>query len=182
MEDLSLHILDIAENSVRAGATRVEISVVKDEIRGFLVVAISDNGAGLGKEEVEKVFNPFFTSRKERRVGLGLPLWKQAAEECEGGVEIVSNPGSGTKVVARFKLGHIDLKPLGDLGATLSALVSGWPDVDFFLTYAAGGRDFLLDTAEIRTRLGGTPIQDPAVLGFIRRSVAEGVSEVERSG
>jgi hypothetical protein len=180
MEDLSLHILDIAENSVRAGASEVSVSVSKSGDTGLLVIEISDNGRGLMEEEVKRVFDPFFTRRTERRVGLGLPLLAQASEECGGKVVISSTPGKGTSVRASFQYGHIDMKPVGDLGGTMVALISGYPEVAFRFAYRVDGEEFSLDTAEVKERLGEVSIREPSVLSFLGRSIEEGMKEVER--
>ena len=167
MEDLSLHILDVVENSTRAGATLVEIRLVLDE-EGWLVLQIRDNGRGMDQETAERAIDPFVTSRATRRVGMGLSLLAQAAEETGGRVRIRSRPGEGTEVTAKFKADHIDMRPLGDLGETMVALILGNPDVDFVFEsdYCGGGTR--LDTREIRRELGGVPITAPEVLSLIR--------------
>lgn len=180
VEELSLHVLDIAENSVRAGAKNVSIAIRRDEEEGFLVIEVQDDGRGMTEEEQKAVFDPFFTRRTERRVGLGLPFLAQAAEACEGGVDLCSAPGRGTRVRARFRLGHIDLQPMGDLAETVTALLAGWPDRNFRFRYARGAEAFELDTEEIRRHLGDVPLCDPTVLTFLRRSMREGMREVDR--
>jgi hypothetical protein len=180
MEDLSLHILDIAENSVRAGAKEVWITIQRDDHEGFWVFTVRDNGRGMTEAEQKAVFDPFYTRRTERNVGLGLPLFTQAAEACGGGVDLVSAPGQGTTVTARFGLNHIDLQPLGNMAETMVALISGWPETDFTYRYMRGDEEFVLETGEIRRRLEGVPLGDPTVLNFLRRAVAEGMEEVDR--
>ena len=131
MEDLSLHILDIVENSIGAKASRVKIKVDEDTQKDLLMIEIEDNGRGMDGETVKKVLDPFFTTRTTRRVGLGLPLLDQATRESGGDIEIESKVGRGTRVRASFGYSHIDRKPMGDIGATLTILIAGNPEVDF---------------------------------------------------
>lgn len=141
MEDLSLHILDIAENAVAAGATRVLITVNENERRNVLSFRVTDNGRGMSREEIERVLDPFFTTQK-KKTGLGLPLLAQAAELCGGRVTIESAPGKGTKVTARFPWGHIDRPPLTKMTETMLALVFGHPEVGFGYRHTRNGRRF----------------------------------------
>ena len=169
MEDLSLHILDIVENSTAAGATRVEIEVREDEAADRLTLRIADNGRGMSPEMAAAVRDPFVTTRTTRRVGMGLALLDQAAREAQGALEIRSSPGRGTEVVATFRLSHIDRRPLGDMAETLVTLILGHPDVDFRYEAERGGEQTVVDTREIREQLEGVDIRDPAVLALIRK-------------
>lgn len=169
MEDLSLHILDIAENGIMAGATLIEIHIVEDRKKDLLKIIIRDNGHGMDADMVKAATDPFVTTRTTRPVGMGLPLLKQAAQEAEGDLWIDSEPGKGTEVVATFKESHIDRRPLGDMAATLTALIMR--DADLDIVYSANLRDqeVEVDTRSIREALDGTlPIQDPAVIRLIR--------------
>jgi hypothetical protein len=169
MEDLSLHLLDVVENGIRAGATLIEMSIFEDRERHLLSIVVRDNGRGMDQDTVEKAADPFFTTRRTRRVGLGLPLFKQAAEETGGTFSIASRPGRGTEVQAVFRSDHIDRKPLGDLGSTLVSLIAGNPKVDFVFQADVEGESVALDTREVRAELGGSiPPGDPAVLRLIR--------------
>ena len=159
MEDLSLHILDIVENSIRAKASRIEIRVVEDTAKDLLTIEISDNGQGIDEETVKKVVDPFFTTRTTRRVGLGLPLLSQAARESGGDVEIESKVGRGTRVKATFGYSHIDRKPLGNMETTLTTLIVGNPEVDFIYEHKKDELEYRLDTKEIRTRIKGRAIR-----------------------
>jgi len=127
MEDLSLHILDIVENSLAAGASRIEIRITEDTRQDLLALEISDNGKGMDPETARRTLDPFFTTRTTRKVGLGLPLLAQAAEQAGGRLEVVSGPGRGTTVRAEFRLSHPDMKPLGDVAETLRAILAGRP-------------------------------------------------------
>ena len=152
MEDLSLHILDIVENSIRARASKINIKVVEDTRRDLLTIEIKDDGKGIDEETMKKVLDPFFTTKATRKVGLGLALLKQSARESGGDVEIISKVGTGTRVKAIFNYSHIDRKPLGDIAATLVTLIAGNPGVDFIFEHMNDGSKYRIDTEEMRTR------------------------------
>lgn len=133
MEDLSLHILDVAENSVTSGAKNVRITIDEDTSRNLMTIEIEDDGSGMDEETLNKVRNHSFTSKKTRRFGLGLALLSQSANEAGGDLKIESKKGEGTRIVATFQLDHIDLKPLGNMNETMEALIIGNPKVDFKL-------------------------------------------------
>ncbi|TET47342.1 ATP-binding protein [candidate division TA06 bacterium] len=135
MEDISLHILDIVENSIAVSASRVEITVVEDMEKDLLLVEIKDNGQGMSEERLEKVLDPFFTTKSVRKVGLGLPLLAQAARQSGGDIEIESKVGIGTRVKATFQHSHPDRKPLGDIPETMRILRAGNPDIEFVYKY-----------------------------------------------
>lgn len=138
MEDLSLHILDIVENSIAARAKRIEIKITEDVKEDMLTVEIADDGQGMDAETLKKAMDPFFTTRTTRRIGLGLSLLGQAARESGGGIQIESKLGKGTRVKATFGYSHIDRKPFGDMEATLKTLIVGNPEVDFIYEYKKG--------------------------------------------
>jgi len=169
MQDLSLHILDIAENGIRAGATLVEIAITEDIDRDLLRITIRDNGRGMNGEMLQKATDPFVTTRTTRRVGMGLPLLKQAAEETGGDLRIASELGKGTEVIATFKESHIDRRPLGDMAATLTTLIMGNPNLDVVYTSNLRPEPIEVDTRSIRQELDGTiEINDPAVIRLIQ--------------
>jgi len=169
LQDLSLHILDVAENGIRAGATLIEIHILEELEDDLLQITIEDNGHGMEAEMLQGVTDPFVTTRTTRRVGMGLPLLKQAAEETGGGLRITSEPGRGTRVVASFQESHIDRRPLGDMGATLTTLIMGNPDLDFVYTSNLREQEVEIDTRLIRQELDGAlSISDPAVIRLIR--------------
>lgn len=179
MIELALHILDIAENSTRAGADLVEITVEEDLARDTLVLEIKDNGCGMDEQTAERVMDPFYTTKKVRRVGLGLPMLAQAARGTGGGFELVSRPGKGTRVTARFGHSHIDRQPLGDVAGSITALILGNPEIDFLYTHSRNGRTYVLDTREIRRELDGIPLNHREVLGAIRENIQQGIRELE---
>ena len=130
MEDISLHILDIAENSIRANAKEINIMIIEDRKNDLLMLTIEDDGEGMDEQTKEHALNPFFTTKKGKRVGLGLAFLSQSAEEAGGVMKIESKPGKGTKVTATFSLGHIDCKPLGNLYETVHCLTSTHPELN----------------------------------------------------
>ena len=170
MKELSLNILDVAKNSTVAGATLVEISLVTDE-KGILTLTIRDDGCGMDEETVKNVTDPFYTTRKTRKVGLGLPLLRLAAESTGGTLTVTSSqaPDShGTAVVATFDTSHIDFTPIGDTVSSLVILIGGDPDCDFLFIDRTPAREVMLDTRELRAMLGGVSLAELEVLEWIR--------------
>jgi len=183
LRELSLHILDIAENSLDAGATLINISVSEERDGNLLVIAIEDNGRGIPERDLEKVMDPFFTTRTTRRVGLGLSLLRETSKRCGGAFSITSQEGNGTRVEATFRLDHIDLPPMGDVAGCISSIIMGHPEVDLVYVHRVNGTEFRFDTREIKQGLEGVAINEPRVLkyldGVIRESEEElGVSRV----
>ena len=177
MKELSLNILDITENSVKAGATLTEIFLTEGE--GKLTIAIRDNGSGMSPEVLRSVSDPFYTTRTTRRVGLGIPLLTLAAEQTGGGVTITSHqrseedPTSGTEVCATFFTSHIDCPPLGDIVSTVVTLIQGHPDRDFLFRHTKVGGCIELDTRELRAVLEDVPLSSFEVLEWIRQNLTE---------
>ncbi len=178
MLELSMHILDLVQNSLAAQATRVEIRVREDLKQDILSVEVRDNGRGMPGEMTRTVTDPFFTSRTTREIGLGLPLLKEAAERCGGHLEVESREGEGTKVLAIFQLDHLDRAPLGDIGETLALLITGNPEADFFYHHEVDGEVYRLDTREMREILGPVKLDDPSVFGFVRQDVQKGLKAI----
>jgi signal transduction histidine kinase len=148
MEDLSLHILDIAENSITASAKRIEIRIEEDQAKDLLTIEIKDDGKGMDEQVLKKVLDPFFTTRTTRRVGLGLSLLAQAARETDGNLELDSRNGEGTTVRASFRLSHPDRKPMGDILETIRTLVIGHPEIDFMYEHKKNDSIYHFDTRE----------------------------------
>lgn len=167
MRDLSLHVLDIAQNSLSAGATRIGITVNVNTGADRIVIEIEDNGCGMSAEQIEKVKDPFFTTRTTRKVGMGIPLFRMAAEMTGGRLDIRSEPGAGTTVTASFVRSHIDCLPLGDMSATVAALIRLHPQVDFRFTYTVDGAFFRLNTQEMRRVLENVPLDSPEVIAWL---------------
>ncbi|MBC8413078.1 MAG: sensor histidine kinase [Nitrospira sp.] len=170
MIDLSLHILDIAENSVTAGANLIKITIIKDSLSNVLSIEINDNGRGMSRELLENAKDPFYTTRLTRKVGLGLPLLSQAAEEAQGVFDIKSGP-EGTCVFVSFQLDHIDRKPLGDMAATISILIASNPGASFLYTHKINENIYTLDTEEIKSELEEIPINTPDVIIAIKNDI-----------
>lgn len=188
MKELSLHILDIAMNSVKAGASLIEINL--EETGGVLTLRIADNGRGMEPDFLARVTDPFTTTRTTRKVGMGIPLLKLAAEQVGGVFSINSAPGAGTTVTASFQTGHLDTPPLGDIAATVVTLIQGSPEIDFVYSHSVSdARDdchcplhtSTLDTRKLRQTLDGVPLNTPAVLLWIQESIQESQLYVERS-
>ncbi len=174
MKELSLNILDITENSVKAGATLTQISII--EKGDTLTLIIKDDGCGMSDETLKTVENPFYTTRTTRKVGLGIPLLKMAAEQTGGKVTIVSSTdreNHGTTVTALFYKNHLDFTPLGDVKETLLTLIQGHPDTDFLFIHQKDNREAQLDTRELREVLEGVPLNTYEVLQWIKEYLNE---------
>lgn len=181
MKELSLHILDIVENSISAHANAIEILVTEHSAEDLLQISIKDNGKGVDTETVDKLTDPFFTSRTTRRVGLGLPLLKNAAEDCNGSLTIQSSPGKGTKVQVTFQNSHIDRMPMGDLAGTILTLLVGSPEISWFVGYCRDGDCFNLNSDEIHLALGALPVSDPNALKWLREYIQAGILEIQKN-
>lgn len=179
MRELSLHLLDIAENSVAAGADRIVITVDENHARDRLYLAVDDDGKGMDAQTLANVTDPFFTSRTTRKVGLGIPLLKAAAEACNGGLTILSKVGVGTKVEVEFQHSHIDRMPLGDLAGTLFSLVIAFPDIHWLFCCRVDGREYLFDSQPIMEALDGVSITEPEVITFLRSTIQDGIAGIQ---
>jgi hypothetical protein len=182
MKELSLNILDIAQNSVKARAESILIELI--EADGKLTLTIEDDGCGMSKEMVENVMNPFCTTRTTRKVGLGVPLLKLAAEQTGGGIKIESvsendNPENhGTTVTAEFFTDHIDCTPLGDIISTVTVLIQGSPDIDWQFVHCLNGESVELNTKELREILGDVPLDNYEVIKWIEDYLKEGYASI----
>lgn len=179
MPELSLNILDVAQNCVRAKAMLTEISICAETDRDRLTVEIRDNGCGMTPEQVAHVCDPFFTTRTTRKIGLGVPFFKEAAEDTGGSFSIESEPGKGTVVKAVFVLSSIDRMPLGDITFTIRSLITLNPTLDFVYRYQIDDRSFILDTRQFREILGDVPLNEPEVAQYIQAYLTENKSEVD---
>lgn len=179
MRELTLHLLDIAENSVAAGAKNITIAVEEDTVANRLKMTIEDDGKGMDEEMVARVTDPFVTSRTTRKVGLGIPLLKAAAEACQGYLTIDSQPGKGTRLEVEFQHDHIDRMPLGDLVGTILNLVVAYPHIHWLFGYRANGQKFVFDDAEIKKTLEGISLTEPAILSFLREYLESGIYSIQ---
>ena len=185
MREIALHLMDIAENSVAAEGRNICIEVHEDLQRDLLTASITDDGRGMEAETANHVMDPFYTTRTTRKVGLGIPLFKLAAEMSEGGLSLATESGKGTKVEARFRHSHIDRMPLGDISSTFLALLVSHPEIHWVFIYQTTDKDgnvdnFEFDDTELKNELGDMPITEPDILTFVRGLIEEGVQASAR--
>jgi anti-sigma regulatory factor (Ser/Thr protein kinase) len=173
VKELSLHILDIVQNAITAGASLVEIGIDEDLQSDTMTIVVKDNGKGMTAEVLEKVCDPYYTSRTTRRVGLGIPLLKQNAEQTGGRLQLESEPGKGTLLEAVFGHQHIDRAALGDMPGVVAMLCGANPDMDFVYRHRAGEGHYCFDTREVKEALEGLPISEAGVIRFIREMIRE---------
>jgi hypothetical protein len=179
MRELSLHILDALENSLEAGAALVELTIEEDLTADWLTITIRDNGRGMSEEQQARIFDPFFTTRSTRHVGLGVPLFKAAAERCNGDLTITSHLGVGTTLQATFQHSHIDRASLGNITETLLAVIlSGSCDLSY--AHRVGEREFAFSTKDVRSELGDIPLTHPTVRSWLRDFIDEGEESLQR--
>lgn len=179
MTEISLNVLDIANNSIRAEASLIEIIIQIQRDLDSLTITIADNGCGMTAEQIKKVEDPFFTTRTTRKVGLGVPFYKMAAESTGGSFKIESTPGEGTKVVAVFGLSHIDRMPLGDMNSTVHTLITLNTQIDFLYQYIFDDKEFTLDTRDFREILNDVPLNSPEVSAYIKEYLQENQHETD---
>jgi len=178
MTEISLNVLDVAENSIRANADFIQISVTVNSLQDRLTIVITDNGCGMTAEQIAHVEDPFFTTRTTRSVGLGVSFFKYAAEITGGEFSIISEPGKGTVVTAVFVLSHIDRMPLGDMTCTMHTLIIFNTNIDFLYSYIVDDNSFTLNTREFREILGNVSFNMPEVSTYIKEYLQENEYEV----
>lgn len=178
MRELSLHILDIAQNSIVAEADEIRIAIIEDSETDRLAICIKDDGKGMDAETLRKVVDPFYTTRTTRKVGLGIPMFKQAAEQCDGSFSITSDLGVGTKIIAEFKHSHIDRMPLGNMSDTLITIINSSDKIDLNYTHEVNNEKFTLCTRDIKKTLGELPITNLDVLIWLRDYIKENLEEI----
>ena len=190
MRELSLNVMDIVQNSVRAGASLITVQVAESKKHDTLTITITDNGCGMSAEQVKSVIDPFFTTRTTRKVGLGVPLFKMEAEMTGGSFQIDSEEGKGTKVTAVFRPSHVDMIPLGDIASVIHHLITDIasvihllitcnPELDFLFTHSVEEKEITLDTRTLREQLEGVPFTEPAVSAWIREYLVEAEEELK---
>ena len=173
MRELSLNILDIAQNSIAAGAALTRIVVEENTAEKTLLIGIYDNGKGMTEEQVRNVQDPFYTTRTTRKVGMGIPLFKMAAEQTGGSFSIESRQGVGTRVEALFKTDSIDFTPLGDMSSTITTIVCMNEDKDFIYIRSIDDEKFEFSSADIKTVLDGVPLSEPSVMSWVEGYITE---------
>lgn len=181
MKDLSLHILDLAENSLKANCTELEILVNEDLKRDILEIRIKDNGIGMDESFLKIADDPFITTRKTRSVGLGLSLAKAAALRCEGSFSIKSKKGNGTEILFSFKYSHIDRAPLGNIGETIVSIINNRPDVEIRYSHFYNENKFIFDTRETKKILEDVNIDNVDVLLWIKEYINENINKLKCS-
>lgn len=182
MRELSLNVMDIAQNSISADAKLITVEVYEDLPGDRLSITVKDDGRGMSEEQVQKVIDPFYTTRTTRSVGLGVPLFKMEAEMTGGSFEIQSEPGAGTSLTAVFKPSSVDMVPLGDIDAVILLLVSCNPDIDFLFIRTRieeTERQFSLDTRELKEILGAdVPLNSPDVVQWVMEFLKENTDQL----
>jgi len=188
VKELSLHILDIVQNSIKANATLINIRICENLKEDYLIIEIEDNGKGMSAGLLKKVTDPFVTTRDTRRVGLGLSLLKATAQQCEGNLFIESEEGKGTKVYSCFQHSHIDRAPLGKMEDTLITLLIANEELDadistvnYIYKHQFNEQSFIFDTREVKEILGNTPLYDPEVLDWIKKYLKENLETLVKS-
>ena len=179
MKELSEHILDIAQNSIAAGAAHIQITLAED-VDGWLTIVIGDDGCGMSPQLLSTVSDPFTTTRTTRHIGMGIPLYRMIAEQTGGGLEITSESGNGTTVTARFNLHHLDCPPIGSIADTVALLVQGSPDTELTYIHQTPRGTSELSTVEIRAVLGDEiPLSEPAVFVWMREELSRQEAQIE---
>ena len=185
MKELSLNVLDIVQNSISAGAENITVALHEDD-RGWLKLTIEDNGCGMSEETVRSVIDPFYTTRKTRKVGMGIPLLKMAAEQTGGRFNIESTPESkdpenhGTVVTAEFDMKHMDFTPIGDMISTVCTIIQGHPDIDYLFEHTTPTHDVRLETAQLREVLGDVSLAEYEIICWIKEHLNEQYSELKK--
>lgn len=174
VRELSLHILDALQNSIEAGASRVKLTINEDMAADWLTIIIQDNGQGMDSQTARKAVDPFYTTRTTRHVGLGLPLFGTASEQCNGSLMIESELGKGTTLTVSFQHSHIDRAPIGDICASLLILLLSKNPVDLQYIHRVNHHSFEFDTSQIRSELGDVPLSHPAVRDWLTEFILEG--------
>lgn len=179
MQELSLNILDITHNSIKADAKTIGITLSESEEKNLIEITISDDGHGMNEEFLRGVTDPFVTTRTTRKVGLGIPLFKQSAESTNGDFWIKSKVGEGTTIYASFQLDHLDRVPIGDISSTIVSLIQANDSIRFVYTHKTDGGSFVLDTDDLHAQLGEVPLSEPAVLNWIGEYINENLEDIQ---
>lgn len=179
MTEIALHILDIVHNSIRANATRIQISISENAATDEYLISVDDNGIGIPPEILTNVTDPFTTSRKTRKVGMGLSLLKHGAEQTGGWLKISSEPGIGTRVSCCFGLRHLDRPPIGNIAGTIYQLISAFPKIQFIYTHSTSVDEYVFDTVEVAQALGDVPITLPEVRSYLLEMINENLDEIK---
>lgn len=178
MNDISLHILDIIQNSIAAHATMIGLYIKTDSKTKMLELEIDDNGKGMESALLECVTDPFVTHRKSRKIGMGLPLLKDSAENSSGTLDVFSTPQKGTIVKASFEISHIDRPPLGSIGETVAVILAAYPEINMHIVFSNNSSCFNIKTDQLKKQLKDVPINDPEVIMWIKAYIDEKITEI----
>ncbi|MFO7978542.1 MAG: ATP-binding protein [Bacteroidales bacterium] len=179
MKDLSLHILDIVQNSLSAGAANIVVEITEDTPSNDYIITITDDGCGMTQEVLQRVTDPYYTSRTTRKVGLGIPLFKQNAERAGGNFQINSQPGKGTTVIAGFRHDNIDRPALGDMAGVMVILTGANPEVHFCYKHSRDGVLYTFDTKEVKEALEGMPVNNPKIMKYLKEMIHENLVDIK---
>ncbi len=178
MKDISLHVLDIMQNSIAAKGSLIRVNVLVKSENKMLEVVIEDNGCGMEEDLLARVTDPFSTTRTTRKVGLGIPLFKASAEQSGGSFDISSQKGFGTTVTARYQIDHIDRPPLGDMAGIITDMSAAYPKTEIQLLIESGNRQFVFNSREVSETLGEVPLTEFAVVQWMREYIGEGLIDI----
>jgi anti-sigma regulatory factor (Ser/Thr protein kinase) len=178
MTEISLHIMDLVQNSIRAKASIINIEVSENTTKNKLFIEITDNGKGMSPEILKKASDPFFTSRTTRKVGLGISLYKQMVEQCNGSITLTSQEGKGTKMTSQMDLNNIDRQPMGDIAGVLVLLMAANISTQFRYSHTTEKGKYVIDTIEINNSLGNNHVNDPGVMKFIKEMIQENLQAI----
>lgn len=180
MNELSLHILDICQNSIKADANLIKIIIEEDTKNDLYTIIIEDDGCGMNELTLSEVSDPFFTTRTTRKVGLGVSLFKMASEMCEGNFDVKSVVNQGTVITSTFKRSHIDRAPLGDISETITILILNEKNIDIYYEHKVNKNRYIFDTREIRKILGGIPFTEYSVILWIKDNISNGIDDLQK--
>ncbi len=178
MTELALHIMDIMQNSILTNANRIDLHIYENSVEDLLLIEVTDNGYGIDKASLNMPNDTFFTSSPNRKVGMGLPLIRKAAEQCGGSFHIESEPDVGTRLVVTMKLSHVDRQPIGDIAGIISLIVASNPELDFIYKHSTEEGEFVFDTTQLKKMLEDISFTNPKVLRFIREMIQENLSGI----
>lgn len=179
MIELSLHILDIVQNSIRAKASEIEVMVTENIDKNQYIIEIMDNGHGMSAAQVKEAGNPFFTTRTTRKVGLGIALLKQNAEQTEGSLKLQSDEGKGTSIKAVFSHNHFDRPILGDIAGTMTLLMAANPEIHFIYIHTVGAHQFRFCSKEVKDELEDIPVSDPEIQKALKELINENLKDIK---
>lgn len=178
MREISLHILDLVQNSIEAGATSINLEIIENFNEDVMIIRVTDNGRGMDEKMRQLVIDPFITTRTTRRIGLGLPLMDMTTKRCGGYLTIASTPGRGTVIEAMFQHSHLDRPPLGNMVETITNILVANPELQFSYQHAVGDKTFIVSSQEIADILKGIPLTQPDVLVWLREFLSENIANL----